>query len=77
LGVVILGVVALMVMGLVLTYGLSILIAVFTAYMGYVGISELGIDSEFFKLFGGMIGFFIGLWMKKFVVQLFNENLNN
>ena len=31
--------------------------------VGYIGVSELGVNSEFVKLFGGMIGFFIGLWM--------------
>lgn len=77
MGAVILGFIALIILSLVITYGLSILIAVFMAYLGYIGISEMGIDSEFFKLSGGMIGFFIGLLMKKFVVQLFNEDLNS
>jgi hypothetical protein len=56
--------------GLFMAFGLSIIFAGFTAYMGYIGASELGTNSEFIKLFGGMIGFFIGLAMGKFVRKM-------
>lgn len=56
--------------GLFMAFGLLIIFAGFTAYMGYIGASELGTNSEFVKLFGGMIGFFIGLWMGKLVRKM-------
>lgn len=57
--------------GLVMAYGLTILFAVFTAYMGYIGMSETGTTSEFMKLFGALIGFFIGLGMGKSLRRMF------
>lgn len=56
---------------LILAYGLTIGFAFFTAYMGYIGAGELGTQSEFMKLFGAMVGFFIGLGMGNFVRKMF------
>lgn len=56
--------------GLFMVFGVSIIFAGFTAYMGYIGASELGSTSEFVKLFCGMIGFFVGLGMGKFVRKM-------
>lgn len=62
--------------GLFMAYGLSIIFAGFTAYMGYIGATETGVTSEFAKLFCGMIGFFIGLGMGKFVRRLLVGEMN-
>ena len=57
-------------------FGLAFIFASFTAYMGYIGVSELGATSEFVKLFCGMIGLFIGLAMWKFVRKMLLECLS-
>lgn len=56
---------------LVLIYGIPLLFGLFVAYMGYIGVSELGSHSEFLRLLGGMVGFFIGLWVGKIAKKQF------
>jgi hypothetical protein len=41
--------------------GISLALGAFGAYMAYIGATDIGITSEFFKLLFGALGFFIGI----------------
>lgn len=60
---------------LIFPLGFIIIFSFFGAYMGYIGAIELGISSEFFKLFLGLLGFLLAGYIAPSIQKIVFKNV--